>query len=216
MDRVRLCKRLVAANDDEVFVVLVGRFVAEVMAACCDNAIFRQRVDHNNLVVDDCGSKLQDFLFKITERCAGPQIRRPNNMRVPLVINVGLSRGFLFRRFIILFAIVTAFCGIAWYRGWVTNGADHKQVRVSLACCARLFDDAASRRKEGEKQYGLFGAVDQLEELLKIWWRVLNVAGRMAGAAIIDSDFSPPLAWLWSDLGIHGGSHWRSVSDLRS
>ena len=55
MDGVSLGQRPVAVDDCQVLVVFVGRLVSKVVAAGRDYAILGQRINHDDLVMNDSG-----------------------------------------------------------------------------------------------------------------------------------------------------------------
>ena len=54
MHRVRQRERPITLDDQKILVVAIRGFVAEIMAAAGDDRIIGQRIDDDDLVVNDC------------------------------------------------------------------------------------------------------------------------------------------------------------------
>ena len=149
-------KPFVAFNNDEVLVVIEGCLVTKVVTARDDHAIVRERIDHNDFVVNDGEARLQNLLLP-TKRNDFIQRLRTDDARILFHRN-HRARLLLGGRHAFEFVVERLRCGL------VCNAATHKQFLLFLQRLRRPVRDARFAGKECEKQDRVLGFVNLLDE----------------------------------------------------
>src|SRR5208283_1102560 len=133
MGCVGLCDRAMVADDRHVFVVVVGRAVAQVVAAGDHDAGIRERIDDDDLVVNDGVSRLIEFRLPLPKGVALGHAAGVNdaivlrNGRIALLMFVRRSVAVAADRRLELARRVGR-----------SDGAAHEQGRVGLLCASAI------------------------------------------------------------------------------